>query len=348
MGLLARHRDSLIGIDMESRTVRAAQLVRRGRAWSLKAALALPRMATGAALQRAEVEQLAGALLRLGFGGHRVVVGMPEDRILTGVLELPPKTSGAPLQEIARTELAAMHGYDIQAAEAVCWDLPPSARRGSTQAMGVACRHADAETVLEAFDRSGFDVVALDSRLHALARVCAALLPQTGIAAILDLEWRHTLLLLVYQGTVIYKRTMTEQPLCQLAEALMRGLDLEEDSVVYLLTEVGLAPQTQDLAGQAETIRPLVTKHLDSVAASLQSPFAYATSQYAGTTLDTLLVTGHGAAIPGAAEHLRSRLGVTVRVVRPADVTQCPASLGGKAQDPSLVVPIGLAWFSDG
>jgi len=332
---------------MESRTVRAAQLTQWGRTWSLKAALALPRMAAGASLQAAEVEQLAAAFQRLGFAGNRVVVGLPEDKILTGVLELPPKTSGAPLTEIARTELAAMHGYDIQAAEAVCWDLPASTRRGSTQAMGVACRHADAETVLEAFDRSGLDVVALDSRLHALTRACTAVLPQTGIAAVLDMEWRHTLLLLLYQGTVIYKRTMTEQPLQQLAKALMQGLDLEEDSAIYLLTEVGLAPQTQDLAGQAEAIRPLVTKYLDAVAASLQSPFAYATSQYAGAAPDALLVTGHGASIPGLAEHFQPRLGVTVRVARPADVTQCPPSLGGKAQDPSLVVPIGLARFSD-
>lgn len=347
MRLLGRHFDSPIGIDTESRTVRAAQLVWSGRAWSLKAALALPRMATGAALQRAEVEQLIGALRRLGFRGNRVVLGMPEDKILTGVLELPPKISGEPLQEIARTELAGMHGYDIQAAEAVCWELPPSTRRGSTHAMGVACRHADAEAVLEAFDRSGLDVVALDSRLHALTRVCEAVMLQTGITAILDLEWHHTLLLLLCHGTVIYKRTMTEQRLCELAKALAQGLDLEEDSVVYLLAEVGLAPQTQDLAGQAETIRPLVTKYLDSVAASLQSPFAYATSQYAGTMLETLLVTGHGAAIPGVAEHLQTRLGLTVRVVRPADVVQCPPTVGGKAQDPSLVVPIGLARFSD-
>jgi Tfp pilus assembly PilM family ATPase len=327
--------------------MRAAQLVRSGRTWSLAAAMALPRMAAEAVPSHAEVEQLAGALNRQGFRGGRVVLGVPDEKILTGVLELPPKTSGAPLQEIARSELASMHGYEPQAAESVCWDLPTSTRRGSTQAMGVACRHADAETVLQAFDHVGLDVIALDSRLHAVTRVCASVVPQAGITAVLDLEWNRTMLLLLYQGTVIYKRTVTDQSLRQLVKGLMQGLELEEDSVLYLLADVGLAPQTSDYAAQAETIRPLVTKYLDSIAASLQSPFAYATSQYAGTALDSLLLVGQGAAIPGASEHLQPRLSVNVRVVRPTDVVQCPPSLGGKAQDPSLAVAIGLAWFSD-
>ena len=344
---LTRQHDTFIGIDLGGRALRAAQLVRSGSRWSLTAALALPRMTADAIPGRAEVGQLVGSLDRMGFRGRRVVLGVPEEKILTGVLELPPKTSGAPLQEIARSELATMHGYDPQAAESVCWDLPVSTRRGSTQAMGVACRHADAETVLEVFDHCGLDVVALDSRLHAVTRACTGVLPQASITAILDLEWHRTMLLLIYQGTVIYKRTVTDQSLQQLAKGLMQGLDIEEDSVLYLLAEVGLAPQSSDYAGQAETIRPLVTKYLDSVVASLQSPFAYATSQYAGTTLDSLLLVGHGAAIPGVCEHLQPRLGVNVRVFRPADMAQCPPSLGGKAQDPSLAVAIGLARFSD-
>ena len=347
MRFLTRHRDSLIGIDLEGHAVRAAQLVRSGARWSLAAALALPRMASDATLSRAEVEQLAGTLSRMGFRGSRVVIGVPEENILTGVLELPPKTSGAPLQEIARLELATMHGYDPEAAEAVCWDLPLSTRRGSTQAMGIACRHAAAETVLEAFDRSGLDVVALDSRLHAVTRACAGILHQTNITAILDLEWNRTMLLLLYQGVVIYKRTMAEQALRHLVESLMQGLELEEDSVLCLLAEVGLAPKSPEYAGQAEAIRPIVTKYLDATVASLQSPFAYATSQYAGTTLDGLLLVGYGASIPGVGEHLQPRLGVNVRVVRPAEMAQCPPSLGGKAQDPSLAAAIGLAWFSD-
>jgi type IV pilus assembly protein PilM len=343
---LSRRHDSFIGIDLEGRAVRAAQLSRSGANWSLSTALALPRMTADALPGRTEIAQLAGALGRMGFRGRRVVLGLPEEKTLTGVLELPPKTSGAPLQEIARSELANMHSYDPQAAESVCWDLPVSNRRGSTQAMGVACRHADAEAVLEAFEGSGLDVEVLDSRLHAITRACTKLLPQANITAILELEWNRTLLLLFFQGVVVYRRAMAEQAMRHLAKSLMQGLDVEEDSVSYLLTEVGLTPQSQEYAGQAEAIRPLLTKYLDSTVASLQSPFAYATSQYTGTTLDSLLLVGQGAAIPGVAEHLQQRLGVNVRVVRPAEMMQCAPSLGGKAQDPSLAAAIGFAWFN--
>ena len=338
---------SLIGIDLEGRSVRAAQLVSTTRGWLLTAALALPRATSPAApLDRPEVDGLALALARHGFTGRRVVLAIPEDKLVTGILELPPRTSGAPLDEIARTELANMHGYDPQAAEAVCWDLPVSSRRGTTQAMGVACRHDDAEAVLKAFDASSLDVQALDSRLHAVVRACQSVLPQTGITAVLDLEWTGTMLLLVSEGTVFYKRTMSEGAVRQLVQAITEGLALDEEAALLLLAEVGLAPRGPEHASHAEAISPMISKYLDIMAHSLQSPLAYATAQYPGSSVAGLLLVGHGAGIPGVAEGLQQRLGMGVRAVTPADVVQGQPSLGAKAQDPSLVAAIGLARFA--
>ena len=338
---------SPIGIDFEGRSVRAAQLVSTPQGWLLTAALALPRLGGPAEpLDRAEVDGLSGALARHGFTGKRVVLAIPEDKLLTGILELPPRTSGAPLDEIARAELANMHGYDPQAAEAVCWDLPVSSRRGTTQAMGVACRHDDAEAVLKAFDGSSLDVQALDSRLHAVVRACQSVLPQTGITAVLDLEWNGTMLLLVFEGTVFYQRTMSEGAVRQLVQAITEGLALDEEAALLLLAEVGLAPRGPEHASHAEAISPMISKYLDVMAHSLQSPLAYAAAQYPGSSVSGLLLVGHGAGIPGVADVLQQRLGMSVRAVAPADVVQGQPSLGAKAQDPSLVAAIGLARFT--
>ncbi|MBM4018483.1 MAG: hypothetical protein FJ288_09190 [Planctomycetes bacterium] len=340
-------RESFIGVDLEGRAVRAAQLRPAGRGWSLGAALVMPRAAADTPLQRAEVEALRGALLRQGFRGRRIVVAVPEDKLVTGVLELPPRSSGAPLDDIARTELANMHGYDLQAAEAVSWDLPQSSRRGTTQAMGVACRHADAEAVLAAFDGSGLQVQALDARLAAVARACGPVLSPDGITAVLDLEWTGAMLLLVHQATVFYKRTVSEGALKQLVKALMEGLGVDEDAVFLLLAEVGLAPRAAEHAAHAEAIAPAISKYLDSLVSALRTPLGYAVAQYPGAAVAGLLLVGHGAGIPGAAACLQERLEMDVRAVAPADLVQGPTSLAPKARDPALVAAVGLAEFAD-
>jgi type IV pilus assembly protein PilM len=212
--------------------------------------------------------------------------------------------------------------------------------------MGVACRHDDAEAVLKAFDGSSLDVQALDSRLHAVVRACQSILPQTGITAVLDLEWNGTMLLLVFEGTVFYKRTMSEGAVRQLVQAITEGLALDEEAALLLLAEVGLAPRGPEHASHAEAISPMISKYLDIMAHSLQSPLAYATAQYPGSSVAGLLLVGHGAGIPGVAEGLQQRLGMGVRAVTPADVVQGQPSLGAKAQDPSLVAAIGLARFA--
>jgi Tfp pilus assembly PilM family ATPase len=139
-----------------------------------------------------------------------------------------------------------------------------------------------------------------------------------------------------------------EVALRQMVQALTESLGLEEDVVLLLLAEVGLAPQTPEHATHAEAIAPIIWKYLDALSSSLQSPLAYAGAQYPGAAVGGVLLVGHGAGIPGVADYLQQRLGISVRVVAPADVVQGPSSLSAKAADSSLVAAIGLARFSDG
>lgn len=342
-------RQSPIGVDFDSRFVRAAQLARSGRRWRLAAALHLPRVLPGADLDPSEAEQLAGVFARQGFKGRRIVLAVPEEKMVTGMLELPPRGSGAPVDEIARTELANMHDYDPRAAEMACWDLPASNRQKDvTQAMAVACRNADADALLEVFAGRGLEVLALDSRLHALVRGCQPVLPPTAVAAVLELAWDRAMLVLLYGGTVVYKWTMAEGAISRLSETLVKNLHVEDDAVDYLLAEVGLAPQAGEAWGDAAALRAVATlirKHLDAIAGAMQSPFSYCAQQYSDAALENLVLVGHGAAIPGAGEHLQSRLGVNVRTVVPPDVVQCPKVSDRTAGDPSMIVAIGLAQF---
>jgi Tfp pilus assembly PilM family ATPase len=356
MNWLANRSRSLIGVAVDSRCLKAVQLLgasagrRSARASAsaarLAAAIRLPRVAVGDTVSRAEVAELCGAMARQGFAGTRIVLGVPETKIVTGILELPPRASGAPLADIARLELASMNGYDAAQAETVSWDLPPSPRlKNATQAMAVSCRHADAEALIEVFEGAGLQVVALDSPVHALVRACRPRVSPTGLTGILELEWDSAVLILLLRGVVIYRWSMAEASVRHLVKALGAGLSLDEAVAEPLLADVGLVPPADVDAALAEAVAASIRKHLDRVVESIASPLQYAGQQYPGTSVDNLLVVGGGAAIPGVAGYLQSRVAGQVKVIGPADLLTCPPALAEKSHDPALVGAVGLAQF---
>jgi len=277
-----------------------------------------------------------------------VALAVPEEKIVTGMLELPPRTSGAPLDDIARSELATMHGYDPRTAEMAMWDLPASVRvKDATQAMAVALRHADAEALLALFDEAGLEIVALESRMDGLVQACRPLLAEGGVKAILELEWNAATLTLWHLGAAIYRWTVPAAGLKQLSESLAASIQLDRDQVDLLLTDVGLAPPAGDEAAGYEAAATAIRRHFETAAAAMESPLSYVAQLYPEAPVDAVLLTGPGAAIPGIDAYFKKRLGAAARCVTPADVIGCPAPIDGREKDPSLAVAVGMAQYTE-
>ncbi len=350
-GLLP-HRDPPIGVDFDSRALRAAQVTPTREGGALQAVARVPRLTPGEALTDRDLDQLRGALGRLGFRGQRLVLSVPEFKLAVDILELPPRTSSAPVDEIARAELARTHGYEPASAEMISWDLPPSSRaKDMTQMMAVALPHADAETLLDTFETAGFEVVLLKPFMAATVRACRPSLPEEGLSAILNLGWDAALLLLLVRGTVVYRRLMPENALKHLADTITRHLDLPAEAVHCLIDE----PAPPDPAGgrsdpsiPLDAVRALVQKPVEAIAQALQDALAYARQMYAGVTAGRVLLTGHVPAMPGLGDALASRLGLEVRTVSPADVVPPRPDVAQAAADPSLTATVGLALFNEG
>ena len=100
-------RVSPIGLDVGSRQIHAVQLSRdTDGAWSLRASAGFPRSAgqEGKPLTAAEAARIADVLFRRNFSGSEIVLAVPDDKLLTTNLELPPRNGEIPLDEIARAE----------------------------------------------------------------------------------------------------------------------------------------------------------------------------------------------------------------------------------------------------
>src|SRR4051794_35623253 len=101
-----------IGLDVAGRWVKAVQLSRTATGLRLAAAARVARADPAAGFSEADAQVLAGVLERAGFQGHDVVLGAPREMLLSDVLELPPRASGAPIEQLARVELARANKCD--------------------------------------------------------------------------------------------------------------------------------------------------------------------------------------------------------------------------------------------
>lgn len=348
---LATKRRSPIGLDIGSRTIKAAQLVRAGSRLRLAAAVVLDRAEPGESFSSAEAERLRRVLGWQGFAGSSVVAAAPDQALLAGVLELPPRSSGAPVDQIARAEIGRIHRCEPDALEAAFWELPPPARPNSNGPMSlvVACAHDRAQSLLDALDGPGLELAGLDSRGWALARACSPLIedPQS-LTAVLDLGWRSGQLTLIHRGLVIYERVLGGVGVEAMIEAIRRQMNLPVSMIEHLLAALGLdeaAASCQEDRLLAGRLRGPLEAHLEHLAQELSLSLAYASSQYPDAPIERLLVTGAGASIPGLVEQLAQGVETPVTAVTPADVCDVPASLEAQARRGDLLAAVGLAMY---
>ena len=183
-----------IGIDVGARYVKAVQLSRSIQAPRIEAAARFPRLSPAGDLDGQEVRHVCEVLRRQGFRRNQAVLAVPDEKLLTASMELPPRSSGAPVGEIARSELARIHGCDGESLEVSHWDLPSPARSSATHVMAVACPHDQADAYLDILAGHGLDVVGLDFPAHAIAQAISPAASSTdGMAAADAKAWTNRL-----------------------------------------------------------------------------------------------------------------------------------------------------------
>ena len=339
-----------IGIDVGSKSIKAIQ-VERGAGGDTKvvAAMSRPRGAIGP-ITPAEVADLADSLLQAGFiGGSAVFAAPPGDAIIS-TIELPPRSSNAPLDQLARMEMARNTRVAPDAFELAWWEMPPGVRgsRG-THAMAVAVPHAKADVLLDTVEPGGFDVTALDLEPTALARACDTALNPTGITAILDLGDGPATLTLVHGRIITFNRRLPEVAAGLLHDELCRRLAIESDVAEFLLSEIGVGSGTTVQTSGGDPVdlpdegRRLVNGFVESMTKELALSFDYAGHLYPDAPVSRLLLAGGGAALAGLPEKLAASVSVEVRRVAPAELATCDAALLSICSSPAMTLALGLA-----
>ncbi len=333
-----------IGVDVGARRIKAAQFGRSPAGWRIDAALSMPRAASGSAPGPQEVRRLGRLLAERGFKGGSIVLAVPPDRLLAGIMELPPEDSGAPIDLLAHSELARMHACLPEDLEMGSWRLPAPARAANTTfVMGVACRHADANELLDLFETEGLDVERLQTQAQAVARACQPLLADIrGIAGILDIGWDSARLVLLFQGVVVYERNLARSGLNVLVASLADQLGLSAEEVEKVLSDGASSGRAASRRRRgAKVIDAAVAGHFQAVVQEMRIPLSYLANQYPDAAMERLLLVGGGAGLGAPGEHLASAIETDVRIVLPSDMARCPESFD-EEYGPTLAAAVGL------
>jgi hypothetical protein len=341
-----------LAISINSRTISAAQVTRRG---VLRAAVRVQR-ALGSDASRllpGEGRLFLDAMDRAGFTSEAADV-VVDQAAMTGVYEVPPRSSGAPIERLAKAELARAHRVDPGQIEAAVCDAPrPASSRAGSQdhvlAIGLS-RDAVVPALLD-LDHAGIEpkrvtvphVALLHGAMH-----------QAGVAegiGVLDLEFSGAHLSVGLRDdsaeqwsgvTACFVRHVAEASLAKLVSASASRLNESQAGALEALGLYGMAGAFEDddplgieaARRVAGAVRPCVTQYLDALCAEVGRSIAYVAHRHPWAPVTRLFVCGEGAVLTGVCDRLATELCIEVSPLFPAamcDVDERVSKVAGSA-----------------
>ncbi len=333
----------LIGLDIGRRTVKAAQLTRRGKRWASHALAVFARRQADAPVSENEAVYIADVLRRRGFRGGRVALSAPQEALVSSLLELPPANASVPRERIVRMEIARVQRVAPDGLTC-CWsELPSSEHAGtSTQALCWGLVHEKAAPLIDTLGRAGLEATRVEPGSIALQRGCAQMLSAADrISAIADLGAGGVRLVLLHQGRVVHERLLPDCGASALVAALSEKLETPPVLAERAMHRFGVDKEAAGTAlavETASTINNLVDNMIEQVSLS----FSFVSHQYPSAELGPLLLTGGIAGLPGLAAAMAEGMELQVVPITPGVVVDA-VDVTSDSLDASLLTAIGLA-----
>lgn len=323
---------SPIGLDFGPTEIRAAQLIGSPEDFDIVRSAVLPRRDpehADTSFDDRDASHLRELLARRGFIGNRVAICAPHGTTSAHIISLPARDSGAPINAIARAELARVRKTPPNSFEVAAWYMPSRGR--SEQGLAVACDRAPLEERLTNLESAGFTTVAVDLEEIALARGCQEELinDPNAISAIVRIGWGVSLGVLALGEHVVYARRVEygvsrfvadfrDRAKLPLPDALrmLRACTPQGESAMPVLANLGKAGWKRLATDIAKEIDTAVT---------------YVSHAYRSATIGRVIIAGYGTDIPELAETLDRSLGMQ---------TVMPEWNGA---GPSMAIALGLA-----
>ncbi len=297
-----------IGLDLGTRFIHAVQADRAGKIF---ATAKIRRIKPDEPYGVEDFERLCGALYRRGFRGREVLVTAPKSIIQRSTIELPPKESGAPLNEIARGELARQTHQDPGAFEFAWWDAPqPPRHAAAVRAIALSCPHEQASALLDSLEAVRLKPLALFSPSTAAA--IAVSQPARGsLAGVLDLGWSEAVFVVRSASEIVFERRLNGCEISRLVRTISGKHHVDPGRLAREIEAGGpdvLSAVIEEFRGHF--------RH--AVRDEMRSSIEYLQNCDGSHEPATITVLGGGALVPGIADE----------VSKATEIPSCPPATG--------------------
>lgn len=205
----------IVGVDVGMNTLRAVALRGSGLNWDVLAAVETPRTPNHPHPTQMDVERLQQAMERQNIQMKMVALSASPERLATALVDLPPRSSGAPIDSLAQAEMAkSVSG----AFESCVWDLPAGPKQSNAEYFSIAYTHEEATKLTSSFDAEGLQVVAIEPEFVSLGRVSGS-----NSRVVLDVGRRGTRIYAFESRQILFARHVPHpQPTCD-ASSIVNG-----------------------------------------------------------------------------------------------------------------------------
>ena len=342
---------SAIGIELDQHEFRAVQLVREGDTKRVHAWAVFPRLSNEHIAQdspyghpcESEMQWAMSILGRRGFKGTAVSLAPQTRDCGQHVFELPPPESGAPLEQLARIEVARARKCDPNAFEFGFWDLPQRGR--SNESMAVACASDAIKGMMQAYEAGGMSVAGIDIPELAIMRGVLDT-PSVGIAtpdpeidAVLLVNWFSSLAIVTLGHRIVYVRRIAHGAR-RVWEHATNRFGLSESSARAVFNQDYSGEHAEQIERVCSACWAALSKDL---ASELDVAIAYVSHSFRMAPLGKVVMGGYGAMNQTLLSRLDSVLGIPVVASAPQALTEAMAGQHDAALPARLTYAYGLA-----
>ncbi len=342
---------SAIGLDIDGHEFKAVQLERDGQESRVAAWAVFPRLnqedvtqdASNPLPDQKELAWAASILNRRGFSGREVSLAVPSRFCTQHQFELPPKESGAPIDVLAKAEVARERKCDPHEIELGHWALPQRGR--TTETMAIACTQNTIRSMADGAHDAGLEVVGIDLSELTVLRAAQRKLPDSSvdgnrpIHAVLHFGWGHSTVVVTLGNQLSYVRRI-HQGAQSVWEQARAKFGLSENGARAVLGDIDI----HDGDEQLSKIRAACWKKASAqIASELDVAFAYVSHAFRMAPMGHIALCGYGSQSQTLRTQLDQIMGVPLVDTAVPELLNAVSGQGSASVASRLVYAYGLA-----
>ncbi|KAA0216475.1 MAG: hypothetical protein DYG94_04825 [Leptolyngbya sp. PLA3] len=332
-----------IGLDVGCAWVKAAQRDRSGR---IERVAAFPRTNAGAGVDAQEAVLFAESLLRHGFEPSPIIIGMNARDVRLEEVDAPPVSDEHALDRIILGEIGRLSHWEPDTYTAQWWRVP-SPTRASVQDtfFSIAAPISTVDSSIEPLTAAGFDVQAVDLRVGAAARLCAARAESDRLVIVVDVGWSCVEIAAYLDQRLVFVRRLEGAGLASIDESLPRLRLGDRLLAESLALGRGARSPAWDIA--RTSFAAGARRIGENLVAEINLTLTYLARRFPSAQRCDVLVAGGGARIDELIEPLATSPDVGARRAEPGQLVGFCARAASQASEPIFVSACGLAMWRE-